>query len=93
MIGYADSQQISFELAHRFAKQRPEMNTPENWGLFSPQAEAHLQSMMGLQTWNSIRALDFVLIAARGRPDADRRHRRQRRRHADVHPRARSTRA
>jgi dienelactone hydrolase len=60
MIGYADSQQLSFELAHRFEKQRPEMNDPENWGLFSPQAEARLQSIMGLQTWNSIRALDFV---------------------------------
>ncbi|MBM3835495.1 MAG: acetylxylan esterase [Verrucomicrobia bacterium] len=61
MIGYADSQQISFELAHRFAKQRPEMNAAENWGLYSPQAEAHLQSVMGLQTLNSIRSLDFLL--------------------------------
>lgn len=60
MIGYADSQQISFEIAHRFAKQRPEMNTVENWGLFSPQAEAHCQSIMGLQTYSSIRALDFL---------------------------------
>ena len=60
MIGYADSQQISQSLAHGFAKQRPEMNTTENWGLFSPQAEAHLQSVMGLQTWSSIRALDFL---------------------------------
>ncbi|WP_254513729.1 alpha/beta hydrolase family protein [Anatilimnocola floriformis] len=61
MIGYADSQQLSFELAHRFAKQRPEMNKPENWGLYSPQAEARLQSIMGLQTWSSVRSLDFVL--------------------------------
>jgi hypothetical protein len=37
------------------------MNTTENWGLFSPQAEAHLQSIMGLQTWNAVRSLDFVL--------------------------------
>ena len=61
MIGYADSQQLSFQLGHRFGTQRPEMNSPENWGLYSPQAEAHLQSIMGLQTWGSVRALDFLL--------------------------------
>jgi len=60
MIGYADSTQLSFELAHKHARQRLAMNTRENWGLYSAQAEAHLQSVMGLQTWSSIRALDFL---------------------------------
>jgi dienelactone hydrolase len=55
MLGYADSQQIP----HRPGV-REQMNTPENWGFFSPRAEAHLQNMMGLQTFNSIRALDFL---------------------------------
>ncbi|MEN9677099.1 MAG: hypothetical protein RIS76_2995, partial [Verrucomicrobiota bacterium] len=61
MLGDSDCLQISSELNHGFSKQRPEMNTPENWGLFSPRAESHLQSTMGLQTWNAIRSLDFVL--------------------------------
>ncbi len=60
MIGYADSTQISYQVAHRFAQQRPAMNRAEGWGLFSPQAESHGHSVMGLQTWNSIRALDFI---------------------------------
>ena len=52
MLGYADSTQLSFELVHRFSKQRTEMSSPESWGFYSPQAEAHMQSVMGLQTWN-----------------------------------------
>ena len=61
MLGNSDALQLSADLVHGFRKQRPEMNTTENWGLYSPQAEAHLQSTMGLQTWNSIRSLDFLL--------------------------------
>ncbi len=60
MIGYADNQQLSYELAHRFAKQRPEASGPDSWGLYSPQAELRLQSIMGLQSWNAIRALDLL---------------------------------
>ncbi len=56
MEGYADSVQRS---AHRHDK-REHMNTATNWGLNSPQAELHLQNLMGIQTWNSIRALDFL---------------------------------
>ncbi len=54
MVGYADSVQ----LAHRPGL-REHMNTQENWGYFSPQAELRLQHMMGLQTYNSIRVLDW----------------------------------
>ena len=59
MVGYADSVQISEAVAHRFKERRPEMETPTGWGFFSPQAELHLQSIMGLQTYNSLRVLDW----------------------------------
>ena len=56
MIGYADSVQ----LAHRPGN-REAMNTARNWGYFSPKAETRLQNMMGLQTYNSIRSLDWFM--------------------------------
>ena len=62
MLGNSDSQQISHEIAHGFKVQRPEMISPVpgQWGLFSPQAETYSQSIMGIQTWNNIRSLDFL---------------------------------
>ncbi|MFY8229757.1 MAG: acetylxylan esterase, partial [Opitutales bacterium] len=63
----SDSIQFSPEVIHKFAKQRPEMNRTEGWGLYSTQAEANLQSVMGLQTLNLVRSVDFVL----GLPDVD----------------------
>jgi len=62
MVGYADSGQLSHRPGMREA-----MNTNDGWGYFSPQAELRMQNMMGLQAWNSMRALDFLT----GLPDVD----------------------
>ena len=49
MVGYADS----FQLHHR-------TSTMPSGGLFSVAAELRQQNVMGIQTYNSIRALDFI---------------------------------
>lgn len=67
MMSDSDAIQLSALTVHRFAKQRPDMAKTENWELYSAQAEANLQSIMGLQTLNAIRSLDFVL----GLPEVD----------------------
>ncbi|MFM8495293.1 MAG: acetylxylan esterase [Planctomycetia bacterium] len=62
MLGYCDSTQISLERVHRFAAQDPATEvTADGWLLFSPLAEAHCQSVMGLQALNTQRSVDFVL--------------------------------
>ncbi|WP_417378822.1 alpha/beta hydrolase family protein [Gimesia sp.] len=60
MLGYADGFCLSYDLIHRFAKQRADKSSEKNWGLFSAQSELRLISALGLQTLNSIRALDWV---------------------------------
>jgi dienelactone hydrolase len=67
MVGYADSTQIPHEISHKFATLRPNMDRPDGWGFFSTQAELRCQNIMGLQTYNSFRALDFLLAV----PDVD----------------------
>ncbi len=67
MVGYADSVQISQRDSHRIVDPRPELDRPDGWGFFSTQAELRLQSLFGLQTYNSLRALDFLCSL----PDVD----------------------
>ena len=67
MIGYADNQQLSREVGHRLRLRRPEMEKANSPGLFSAQAEMRLQSIFGIQTWNSIRGIDFL----QSLPDVD----------------------
>ncbi|MCB1079266.1 MAG: hypothetical protein KDM64_15705, partial [Verrucomicrobiae bacterium] len=59
MLGYADSMQFP---EHRNCP-RESMNgdVPGKFGFISPQATGRLQTNFGLQTWNSERALDFLL--------------------------------
>ena len=62
MLGYADSQQIPSARSHGFSSQAADSEVNgEGWLLYSPLAESHLQSIMGLQTLASMRGLDMLL--------------------------------
>ena len=57
MVGYADSVQIPQAIAHSPRGRKRE----DAEGLFfSVRAEHQLQSILGLQMWNAVRALDFL---------------------------------
>ena len=60
MLGYADGGPLTHELAHGFRAQRAELSRPDHWGLFSAQSELRCLNIVGLQTWNSVRALDWI---------------------------------
>lgn len=67
MIGYGDSVQIPLDVVHRFSQLRTKFKKPPDRGFYSASAELYLQNPMGLHTYNSIRALDFLS----GLPDVD----------------------
>ena len=67
MIGYGDCQQIPLDVAHRFSTRRREFKEPPPSGFYSASAELNLHNPMGLHTYHSIRALDFLLSL----PDVD----------------------
>ncbi len=67
MVGYADSIQLPMDLVHRFSAARQAQTTAPKAGFYSAAAELRLQNVMGLHTYNSQRALDFVASL----PDVD----------------------
>ncbi len=68
MVGYCDSQQLTEEVIHGTKGPRPEFYGPNDWGFFSTQAELRMLSPLGLQTYNSLCVLDWIISL----PEVDR---------------------
>ncbi len=66
MLGYGDSRQISLQAIH--APGEETVLTDDNaWGFYSTQAELRMQGPLGVQTYNSLCALDWL----QSLPDVD----------------------
>lgn len=60
LLGYADSQQLSENTIHRTSAETVFAGS-EGWSFYSTPAELRLQSPLGLQTYNSLCALDWIV--------------------------------
>lgn len=59
MLGYGDSRQVSLQAIH--APSEESILTAENaWGFYSTQAELRMQNPLGVQTYNSLCAFDWI---------------------------------
>lgn len=59
-VGYADSQQIALDDIHRLKNYEPVPESLTDWRYLSTQAELRMQNPFGLQTYNSLCALDWI---------------------------------
>lgn len=66
MLGYGDSQQIAFANVHQPSRETI-VESADRWGFYSTQAELRMQGPLGVQTFNSQCALDWLASL----PDVD----------------------
>lgn len=59
MLGYGDSVQLSQQAIHAPTEESI-LQSPDAWGFYSVQAELRLQGPLGVQTYNSMCALDWL---------------------------------